>query len=78
MISPNKFYIAGSGLTLTFRTSASDNSSAGIGSMHEGKFVNRNWVPGLRIDGDKCLVCFLQLTDKLVDLQKLLINSLYI
>ena len=29
------------------------NSSAGIGSMEEGKFVDGKWIPGLRMNGDQ-------------------------
>jgi hypothetical protein len=53
MVSPDEFYIAGRGLIVTFETNTHDNSIAGIGSLDEGKFVDGNWVPGLRMNGDQ-------------------------
>jgi hypothetical protein len=53
MVSSDEFYIAGRGLIVTFETSTNDNSLAGIGSMEEGKFIDGNWIPGLRMNGDQ-------------------------
>jgi hypothetical protein len=53
MVSPDEFYIAGTGLIVTFATNTNDNSIAGIGSLDEGMFVDGNWIPGLRMNGDQ-------------------------
>ena len=53
MLSSEEFIIAGTGMLITFRTRAESNSTAGIGSDFEGKFVNGRWVPGLSLNGDQ-------------------------
>ncbi len=53
MIAKDEFYIAGSGVVITFQSASGDGASAGIASMDEGTFVNGRWVPGRRMNGDQ-------------------------
>jgi hypothetical protein len=53
MVSPNEYYIAGSGVIVTFRAMSDDGTTAGIGRMDEGRFVDGTWTPGLRMNGDQ-------------------------
>jgi hypothetical protein len=53
MVGPDEYYIAGSGLVVTFATSANDGTQAGIGSLDAGTFVGGKWIPGLRMNGDQ-------------------------
>jgi len=53
MVGPDEYYIAGRGLVVTFATDDNDGTQAGIGSLDAGKFVDGNWVPGLRMNGDQ-------------------------
>jgi len=53
MTAPDEFTIAGSGVVVTFQSSAGDGSIAGIASMDEGAFVNGEWVGGRRMNGDE-------------------------
>ncbi|HUI29396.1 MAG TPA: DUF5597 domain-containing protein [Candidatus Acidoferrales bacterium] len=52
MLSPDEFLIAGSGIVVTFQ-SATDDSTAGIAGMEEGKFVDGKWIAGRRMNGDQ-------------------------
>jgi hypothetical protein len=53
MVSPNEYYIAGRGVIVTFKPVINDGSTAGIGTMDEGRFVDGSWTPGLRMNGDQ-------------------------
>jgi beta-galactosidase GanA len=53
MVSPVEYYVAGSGVIVTFRTASNDGTIAGIGTMDEGHFVDGKWTPGLRMNGDQ-------------------------
>ena len=53
MESPDECYVAGRGIVVTFATKSNDGTLAGIGSLDAGKFVDGNWVPGLRMNGDQ-------------------------
>jgi beta-galactosidase GanA len=53
MTANDEFYIAGSGVVVTFRSSADGETMAGIASMDEGTFVNGKWVAGRRMNGDQ-------------------------
>ncbi|MBI5470993.1 MAG: DUF5597 domain-containing protein [Ignavibacteriae bacterium] len=60
MTAEDEFYIAGSGVVVTFRSSSNDGSiaghahrQAGIASMDEGTFVNGKWIAGRRMNGDQ-------------------------
>jgi beta-galactosidase GanA len=53
MTAMDEFFIAGSGVVVTFLSSSNDGSVAGIASMDEGTFVNGRWVAGRRMNGDQ-------------------------
>jgi hypothetical protein len=53
LVGPDEYYIAGSGLVVTFAISAHDGTQAGIGSLDAGTFVDGKWIPGLRMNGDQ-------------------------
>lgn len=53
MLAPDEFLIAGSGIIVTFETQVNDGSIAGIASINEGHFINGNWIPGRRMNGDQ-------------------------
>jgi len=51
-ISPDEFYVAGTGLVITF-VSKSPGKKAGFLSIDEGIFKNDKWIPGRRMNGDQ-------------------------
>lgn len=51
--SDDEFYIAGSGVVITFHPSTDDGTSVGIASIDEGKFEQGKWIPGRRLNGDE-------------------------
>lgn len=52
--APDEFYIAGSGLTLSFtRDPDADDKIAGIGSIEEVTRTKESWVVGRRLNGDQ-------------------------
>ncbi len=53
MTAPDEFYIAGTGVVVTFQPSSNDGARAGIASMDEGSFVNGKWAAGRRMNGDQ-------------------------
>ena len=53
MVSPEEFYVAGRGMVITFKSAKDDGTIVGIGSIDEGKFVDGNWISGLRLNGDQ-------------------------
>ena len=53
MAAEDEFYIAGSGVVVTFQSSADDGTIAGIANMDEGAFVKGKWVAGRRMNGDQ-------------------------
>lgn len=53
MTAKDEFYIAGSGVVVTFKPSSADGTIAGIANMDEGSFVNGKWVAGRRMNGDQ-------------------------
>ena len=53
MTGKNEFYVAGTGVVVTFQTSSGDGSIAGIESIDEGAFLSGTWVPGRRLNGDE-------------------------
>ena len=53
MVADDEFYIAGSGVVVTFQSSSDDGTIAGIASMDEGAFVKGKWVAGRRMNGDQ-------------------------
>jgi len=53
MVAEDEFYIAGSGVLVTFQSISDDETIAGIASMDEGSFVNGKWVTRRRMNGDE-------------------------
>jgi beta-galactosidase GanA len=53
MLAPDEFLVAGSGIIVTFETRANDGTIAGIERIDEGRFVDGNWTPGRRLNGDQ-------------------------
>ncbi len=53
MTAPDEFYIAGSGVVVTFQPASGVGSIAGIASIDEGTFVRGKWVAGRRMNGDE-------------------------
>jgi hypothetical protein len=53
MAAKDEFTIAGSGVVVTFQSSAGNGTMAGIASMEEGAFLNGKWVAGRRMNGDE-------------------------
>ena len=51
-VAPDEFYVAGTGLVITFASRANDKK-AGFISIDEGRFVNEKWIPGRRMNGDQ-------------------------
>lgn len=49
----DEFYIAGSGITVTFDTATPGPAVAGIDSAWEGRFEKGRWVPGRLMNGDQ-------------------------
>lgn len=54
MIARDEFYVAGTGMLVTFRPASGDpHDVAGIGSIEEGTFSEGQWVAGRRLNGDE-------------------------
>jgi hypothetical protein len=53
MVADDEFFIAGSGVVVTFQSSSDDGTIAGIASIDEGAFVKGKWVAGRRMNGDQ-------------------------
>ena len=51
--APGEFWIAGTGMTITFETAAADPSSVGLLTVDEGGFTNGQWVTRRRLNGDQ-------------------------
>ncbi|MGH9606610.1 MAG: DUF5597 domain-containing protein [Terracidiphilus sp.] len=49
---PDEFFVAGTGMIITFATHGQGNAIAGIDSIWEGHFVNGKWTPGRNLNGD--------------------------
>ncbi|HEY2348674.1 MAG TPA: DUF5597 domain-containing protein [Puia sp.] len=52
-IGEHEFIIAGTGIVVTFSSSAKNNPSVGILRSYEGEYVNGEWKPGRRMNGDQ-------------------------
>jgi beta-galactosidase GanA len=50
---PDEFVFAGTGMTITFETGSEATGVVGILSVEEGRFVNGQWQPGRRLNGDQ-------------------------
>lgn len=49
---PGEFYVSGTGVVITFESLEQDKR-AGFLSIDEGKFENKQWLPGRRMNGDQ-------------------------
>jgi hypothetical protein len=49
---PDEYYVAGSGIILTFSPNTPGLPLAGLATVEEGSFVNGRWVPGRLLAGD--------------------------
>jgi hypothetical protein len=49
---PDEYFVAGSGVTVTFSPNTPGPPLAGLATVEEGTFVNGRWVPGRRLAGD--------------------------
>jgi len=49
---PDEYYLAGSGVSVTFSPNIPGPGQAGLGIVEEGKFVNGRWIPGCLLAGD--------------------------
>jgi len=52
-VAEDEFYIAGSGVLVTFQSSSEDGKNVGIARMDEGNFILGKWVAGRRMNGDQ-------------------------
>jgi beta-galactosidase GanA len=52
-LGPDEYIFAGTGLTITFETDKPGDPLVGILSVDEGKYVNGQWLPGRRLNGDQ-------------------------
>jgi len=52
-ISDEEFYVAGTGVLVTFAPASDSTAVAGIASIDEGTFVQGTWNPGRRLNGDE-------------------------
>jgi len=49
---PDEYFVAGSGVKVTFSSNTPGPPKASLGTVEEGTFVNGRWVPGIRLAGD--------------------------
>jgi beta-galactosidase GanA len=52
-VAPDEFVIAGIGMTVTFDADSPGGPLVGLLSVDEGKYVNGQWKPGRRLNGDQ-------------------------
>jgi len=50
---PDEYLFAGTGLTITFETEKPGDPIVGLLSVDEGRYVNGQWTPGRRLNGDQ-------------------------
>jgi hypothetical protein len=50
--APDEFYIAGSGVSVTFTPNTPGPPIVGLATVEEGTFVDGRWIPGRRLAGD--------------------------
>ena len=49
----NEFIIAGTGIVVRFSSAKNVNSFVGILQVYEGEYMNGQWIPGRRMNGDQ-------------------------
>ncbi len=52
-VGPDEFIFAGTGLVVTFEPNSAGDPIVGILSAQDGKYVNGQWTPGRRLNGDQ-------------------------
>lgn len=52
-IVDDEYYVAGSGVVITFESASKDGAIVGIASIDEGKFEEGKWIAGRRLNGDQ-------------------------
>jgi len=52
-VGPDEYFVAGSGITVSFSPDTPGPALAGLGTVEEGNFVNGRWVPGRQLAGDE-------------------------
>jgi hypothetical protein len=52
-VGPDEYFVAGSGMTVSFSPNTPGPPLAGLGTVEEGSFVNGFWVPGRQLAGDE-------------------------
>jgi beta-galactosidase GanA len=52
-VGPGEYVFAGTGLTVTFETDKPGDPLVGLLAVDEGKYVNGQWIPGRRLNGDQ-------------------------
>jgi beta-galactosidase GanA len=52
-LGPDEFIFAGTGMTVTFEAAAPNDPTVGLLSVQEGRYVNGQWLPGRRLNGDQ-------------------------
>lgn len=52
LTGPDEYYVAGSGVNVTFAPNTPGFDYAGLGTVEEGKFVDGQWTAGRRLAGD--------------------------
>jgi beta-galactosidase GanA len=52
-VGPDEFVFAGTGMTITFEAATPGEPIVGLLSVQEGKYVNGQWLPGRRLNGDQ-------------------------
>jgi beta-galactosidase GanA len=52
-VGRDEFVFAGTGMTITFEAATPGEPIVGLLSVQEGKYVNDQWLPGRRLNGDQ-------------------------
>jgi beta-galactosidase GanA len=52
-VGRDEFVFAGTGMTITFEAATPSEPIVGLLSVQEGKYVNGQWLPGRRLNGDQ-------------------------
>ncbi len=52
----DEFFVAGKGFQVTFFPDTENPKYAGIASLYEGEFVDDEWMPGRKLNGDAIML----------------------
>ena len=53
---PDDYVLVGNGVQVTFTPNGAESSTAAIGALEEGVYVEGRWIPGRRLNGDDIMV----------------------